>query len=193
MKSDDIMKPEYPDHIMKPEPVRLFRLTHIDNLPTLLKRGELHAPNYCSEDGLSYRTIHDEQIQARRHERMIPCSRQGTVHDYLPFYLGPRSPMLYKLASGGVEGYDEGQAPLVYLVAWASDVQQAELNFAFSDGHGIAAFTRWFDDVAKLDQLDWPTIYSKEWGTLWKIMIGKGASRRSFWFITLCPGIWFEA
>ena len=67
---------------MTPEPVRLFRLTYIGNLPTLLQRGALHAPNSCPDDGLPYRTIHDEKIQARRHERVIPCSQGRTVHDY---------------------------------------------------------------------------------------------------------------
>ena len=85
------------------------------------------------------------------------------MHDYVPFYLGPRSPMLYKLASGGVEGYREGQAPLVYLVAWAQDIGQQGLDFAFSDGHGVAAFTRWLDNLDQLDQLDWPTILGRDW------------------------------
>lgn len=76
-----------------PDPVRLYRLTHIDNLKTLLKRGILHAPNAAPSDGVQYRTIHDASIQARRHERLISSGPGGVIHDYLPFYLGPLSPM----------------------------------------------------------------------------------------------------
>ena len=146
-----------------PDRVRLFRLVHIDNLPVLLKRGTLHAPHTVPDDGLPYKTIHDVSIQERRHLKAIPCGAGGVVHDYLPFYLGPLSPMLYKLSKGGVTGYSEGQESLIYLVYWASDVARVGLDFVFSDGHGIAAFTQWFDDLADLDQLDWPLIMAREW------------------------------
>ena len=146
-----------------PDPVRLYRLVHIDNLPTLLRRGGLHAPNFAPNDGLTYKTIHDAAIQQRRHSQAVPCGAGGVIHDYLPFYLGPLSPMLYKLSKGSVAGYSEGQAPLVYLILWAGDVANAGLDFVFSDGHGIAAFTQWFDDLADLVKLDWPLIMAREW------------------------------
>ena len=55
-----------------PNPAWLYRLIHIDNLPTLLQRGALHAPNYTPEDGLPYRTIHNSDVQAGRREKAIP-------------------------------------------------------------------------------------------------------------------------
>ena len=146
-----------------PEPVRLYRLVHIDNLPTLLERQTLHAPHSAPADGLEYHTIHDVSIQAHRHLRTIPCGKGGAIHDYLPFYLGPLSPMLYKLSKGGLDGYSDGQEPLIYLIAWADEVVKAGLNYVFSDGHGIARFTQWYDDIAQLDQLDWFLILSHEW------------------------------
>ncbi|MGI9282928.1 MAG: type II toxin-antitoxin system toxin DNA ADP-ribosyl transferase DarT [Endozoicomonas sp.] len=146
-----------------PDPVRLYRLTHIDNLKLLLTRGALHAPNSAPADGMQYHTIHDPSIQAFRHERKISCGPRGFVHDYLPFYLGPLSPMLYRLHKGGVDDYSEGQEPLIYLIAWADEIAESGKDFVFSDGHGIAAFTQWFDDLADLEKLDWPLILGKEW------------------------------
>lgn len=146
-----------------PDPVRLYRLVHIDCLATLLQRRALHAPNFAPEDGLIYKTIHDVAIQERRHHKTVPCGPGGVIHDYLPFYLGPLSPMLYKLSKSGVGDYHEGQAPLVYLVCWAHEIADAGTRFVFTDGHGIAAFTQWYDDLAQMNQLDWPLILHREW------------------------------
>lgn len=141
----------------------LYRLVHIDNLAPLLQRGALHAPNRTPDDGLPYRTIHDVSVQANRHLHPIPCGPGGTVHDYVPFYFGPLSVMLLKLKSGQVEGYNEGQQPLVYLVAKAESLSAAGCRFVFSDGHGLARFTGWYDDLARLDAVDWSLVGERYW------------------------------
>lgn len=98
-----------------PKPTPIFRLVHVDNLKALLRRGGLHAPNHTPDDRLPYRTIHNVDIQAGRHVRRIPSGPQGTLHDYVSFYFGYLSPMLFQLKTGWVPGYDEGQEPLIYL------------------------------------------------------------------------------
>lgn len=123
----------------------------------------MHAPNYVPDDGLVYRTIHNVDIQQERQIRTVPCGPGGTIHDYVPFYLGCRSPMLLQLCTGRVPGYDEGQTPLIYLVSTVATIKQAELDFVFSDGHGIAAYTQWFDDTADLDKVDWRAVYATYW------------------------------
>lgn len=70
-----------------PEPTLLYRLVHVDTLPTLLARGALHAPNNTPADGLPYRTIHNPTVQANRRVKTVPTGPGGTVHDYVPFYL----------------------------------------------------------------------------------------------------------
>ncbi len=114
-----------------PQQTPIYRLVHVDNLPTLLRRGGLHAPNHTPQDGLPYRTIHNVSIQVARHTSPIPCGLRGTAHDYVPFYFGYLSPMLFQLKTGRVPGYDERQAPLVYLVATAQAVAEAGLPFVF--------------------------------------------------------------
>jgi len=99
-----------------PLPTPIYRLMHIDNLVTVLGHGGIHAPNHPPEGGHDYRAIHNVDIQKIRRTRPIPCGPGGTVHDYLAFYFGPRSPMLLQLHTGRVENYDEGQAPLIYAV-----------------------------------------------------------------------------
>ena len=33
----------------------------------------------------------------------------------------------------------------------------------FTDGHCLATFTDWFDDLAYLDQVDWRVVYKRYW------------------------------
>ncbi|MFH2067385.1 MAG: DUF4433 domain-containing protein [Pseudomonadota bacterium] len=141
----------------------VYRLMHIHNLPVVLERGGMHAPNHVPEGGSGYRTIHNIDIQKIRRARPIPCGPGGTVHDYVAFYFGPRSPMLFQLHTGRVEEYHEGQEPLIYAVSTVESITQAGLGFVFSDGHGIAAFTQWFDDLENLDKVDWETAYADYW------------------------------
>ncbi len=136
----------------RPEPTPIFRLIHINNLAVCLSRGALYAPNYTPQDGLVYRTIHREDIQEGRRIHEVEAGPGGTVHDYVPFYFGPRSVMLYQLRTGWVPGYREGQEPLVHLVSHCQAVAAARLGFVFSDGHGLARFTAWYDNLAHLEQ-----------------------------------------
>lgn len=146
-----------------PEPTLVYRLVHVDNLPVLLTRRALHAPNHTPADGQTYRTIHNTAVQATRRATPVPCGPGGTVHDYVPFYFGPRSVMLLNLHTGRVPGYTEGQEPLVYLVARAQQVTQAGQPFVFTDGHGLAKFTQWFTDLHHLDTIDWALLKARYW------------------------------
>jgi hypothetical protein len=138
-------------------------LVHVENLSTLLTRGALHAPNCTPNDGLPYRTIHNVGVQANRHNRPIPCGPRGTCHDYVPFYFGPLSVMLLNLKTGRVEGYNEGQVPLIYVTTTVRRVIDAGHQFVFSDGHGLATFTNWYDDLAQLDEVNWDIVGARYW------------------------------
>ncbi|MBI2569768.1 MAG: DUF4433 domain-containing protein [Candidatus Schekmanbacteria bacterium] len=146
-----------------PLPTPVYRFLHVDNLPVCLARAALHAPNHVPQDGHGYKTIHNVDIQQQRRTRTVACGPGGVIHDYVPFYFGPRSPMLFQLHTGRVAGYTEGQAPLIYLVSTAQQVQANGVGFVFSDGHGIAAFTSWFDNLADLDKVDWGAVAAQYW------------------------------
>ena len=146
-----------------PYPTPIYRLLHVDNLHICLEHRGLHAPNFTPNDGLVYRTIHNVQVQQDRHVTTVPCGPCDTVHDYVPFYFGPLSPMMLNLKTGRVVGYNEGQEPLIYLVSTCQAVQDSGARFVFSDGHGLAFFTEWFDDLAKLDKVDWTLVHERYW------------------------------
>lgn len=71
--------------------------------------------------------------------------------------------MLLNLMTGRVEGYNEGQAPLIYLTSTVQRVVDAGRQFVFSDGHGLTTFTDWYDDPARLDQVDWNLVGERYW------------------------------
>ena len=139
------------------------------------------------EGACDYRAIHNVDIQQIRRQRQISCGPGGTVHDYVAFYFGPRSPMLLQLHTGRVEGYDEGQEPLVYAVSTVEAIAQARLEFVFSDGHGIAAFTQWFDDLNDLDQVDWDIVYADYWADTVDDMDRQRRKQAEFLVYRFCP------
>jgi hypothetical protein len=71
--------------------------------------------------------------------------------------------MLLQLNTGRVAGYTENQEPLIYLVSTAQEVDDSGAGFVFSDGHGIAAVTDWYDDLDQLDEVDWSMVYQRYW------------------------------
>lgn len=146
-----------------PDPTRIVRLVHIDSLETLLRRGGLHAPDHCPADGLPYKSIHRVDVQSSRAARGIGCGPGGAVRDYISFYFGYHSPMLLQLKTGQVSGHDEGQEPILYIASNAQVVHDAGLGYVFSDGHGLARVTRWFDSLGRLEEVDWTTVGKKQW------------------------------
>jgi hypothetical protein len=170
-----------------PNPTPILRLVHIENLETLLRRGGLHAPLATPDDGLDYRTIHNVEIQTIRRARQIPCGPCGTVHNYVAFYFGYLSPMLFQLKTGRVADYDQGQEPLIYLVSSVQAVADAGIPFVFSDGHGIAALTDWFDDLSKLDEVDWEMVYQHYWADKLDDMDRQRRKQAEFLVYQFCP------
>jgi hypothetical protein len=170
-----------------PRPTPIYRLLHIDNLAVILDCGGMHAPNHPPQDACDYRAIHNVDIQKIRRQRPIACGPGGTVHDYVAFYFGLRSPMLLQLHTDRVEGYDEGQEPLIYAVSTVETIVQAGFEFVFSDGHGIAAFTQWFDDLNDLDKVDWDTAYADYWADTVDDMDRQRRKQAEFLVHRFCP------
>lgn len=170
-----------------PVPTPIYRMVHLDNLATILRRGGMHGTNQVPNDGLPYRTIHNVDIQNARHGHTVPCGPGGTIHDYVPFYFGPRSPMLLQLQTGRVPGFTDKQPSLVYLVSTAQRVVDAGLGWVFSDGHGVARFTRWFERIGDLDKVDWASAYAERWTDTLDDMDRQRKKQAEFLVHWFCP------
>lgn len=142
----------------------IVHFTHVRNLPGILAAGCLHADNQV--DRRSALTVEAADLEIKSSRRMIRVGLApfGCVADYVPFYFAPRSPMLYKLAMGGVPTYTEGQDPLIYLVSTVGAITVAGLRWLFSDGNCAATVTQMFDDPGLLDSVvDWPLMAARMW------------------------------
>ncbi len=116
-----------------------FRLTHIDNIPYIEQCGlvrsdsPLRAPNYVS--------IGDCQVIDIRSGRDV---KGYHLNEYVPFYLGPRSPMLYVIQHG-YNGVSRVEAEnIVYCVIRLEDLIHNNVDCIFTDGHALSAFTSFY-------------------------------------------------
>lgn len=144
-------------------PLPIYHITPIDNLESIISEGGLLAYNVILETGTNYTNIAYENIQDRRARIRVPCGAGGLLHDYVPFYFAPRSPMLYTISRGNVENYTQGQAALIHLVSDVEDIDARGLEFVFTDGHAVMTFTDFFDDLNYLGTIDWDVMESRYW------------------------------
>ena len=74
----------------------IFHITHIDNLPAILADGCLWSDYEVRMTSNNRTVIGFDTIKKRRLEELPVSCHPGTfVGHYVPFYSGPRSPMLY--------------------------------------------------------------------------------------------------
>jgi hypothetical protein len=71
--------------------------------------------------------------------------------------------MLFAISRGAVEGYTEGQRPVIYLRSSVEAVNATGRGWVFTEGHADMAFTDFFDDLKDLDKIDWPLMAATYW------------------------------
>jgi len=145
-----------------PIPTEIIHMTHVDNLPIILQSGELRSTVLLQGVAEHVTSIAYTSIQQQRAMKPVPCRAGGCLHDYVPFYFCRKSPMLYTISRGNVP-CEGGQDALVHMVSTAQAVAQAGLPFVFSDGHGIMAYTEFFDDLDEMRAVDWNVIAARYW------------------------------
>ena len=148
---------------MPPAQITLYHITHVDNLIGVINQGGLMANCHLQQCQIFHQSIAYDGIQDRRAFTNVPCGPGGTLHDYVPFYFAPRSPMLYTIHRGNVPGYSGGQTNIIYVISNIDVVARNHLKYVFTDGHGIMAMTEFYDDLNRLDEIDWGIMNSRYW------------------------------
>lgn len=134
-----------------PQPTRLFHITAIANLPAIVAAGALLSKNSGAAAGINYQNIAHAGAQGARAVRAVPDPPGGVVHDFVPFYFAPRSPMLYAINGGRVAGCTWRQADIVHFETTVALATTAGRAFVFYDRNATLAFSTAYTDLARLD------------------------------------------
>ena len=152
----------------------IYHITHIKNLPAILREDGLLCDAEAERRGLCTQSIAYDTIKGRRRRRLVVNLRGGTVGaggllpDYVPFYFCNRSPMLGAIHKGQVPAYQGGQREVVYLVSSVEAVAAANgLRWCFSDGHAVEAVTDFFDRLEDVSHIDREAVWTWKWGGKW--------------------------
>lgn len=129
------------------------------------------AKSMLTQRDIEHCNIAYADLQDRRSRVIIPLGPGGNLHDYVPFYFAPRSPMLDAIRRGLVAGCTEPQENILHLVVEAETIAAANVPFVFTNGHAIMQPLEIFDSLNDIDKVDWeimldpPLIggYAKYW------------------------------
>lgn len=142
----------------------LYHITPIQNLSKIISSEEVKSKNRLLRQKISHVDIAYEGIQDRRARTPVQLAMGGVLHDYVPFYFAPRSPMLFTINKGNVPNYQAGQTPLLHLVTNAFDIDEIGWSYVFTDGHATMAYTDFYEDLDALPHvIDWEIMEDKYW------------------------------
>jgi len=97
----------------------------------------------------------------RRSHREVPLPPGGTLSDYVPFYFTPFSPMMYNIHTGRGGVVHRQNSDIIILVSGLHRVQQLGHAFVFTDRHAYPVTTEYYNDLTRLDQIDWPLLQAR--------------------------------
>lgn len=141
----------------------IYHITHVRNLPSIIRAGGMFCDTTMNSHNVEHVGIAHNHIKARRAKRVVELPPHGTLADFVPFYFAPRSPMLYSINGGYVDGYSEGQGAVLHLVSSVETVLKAARDYVFTDGHAELVISRFFKDTSDLSKVDWAIMKERYW------------------------------
>ena len=152
-----------------PAQTKIFHITHIDNLASIVADGCIEADGRRVGQGGGQTSIGMTEIKRRRlYEIEVSCHPDTMVGEYVPFYFCPRSIMLYILYMGNHPDltYRGGQGPVLHLqvdmgsaITWAD---QKGVRWAFSDRNAGSYYADFHNSCDELDKIDWEAVRSTD-------------------------------
>lgn len=148
-----------------PAQPKIFHITHIDNLASIVAAGCIESDGRRFRKGQNHATIGMSEIKRRRmFDIDVACHPGSKVGDYVPFYFCPRSIMLFIIYCNNHPDmtYRGGQQPILHLQAdmktamkWADE---QGVRWAFSDRNAGSYYTDFYNSVDDLDKIDWNAV-----------------------------------
>jgi hypothetical protein len=138
----------------------IYHFTDVDNLGAILNSGSLK----CHRAAPTVVDVGNQSIKGNRQTIEVDCGRGGKVCDYVPFYFATRSPMLYSIICGNVDGVSSDQSRLLYFVSSTEAAYDAGLDCVFTDGNAAVSITSFDSDPNNLATLvDWEVMKLRIW------------------------------
>jgi len=94
------------------EPFDIYRILHFTNLEYILQNGIVTSPNHQNSNP-NYRSIGNNDIIQIRSNKNVPTHIENTFRDFVAFYIGKRSIMLYNIITGYGEIQQVDQSEII--------------------------------------------------------------------------------
>lgn len=130
--------------------VFICRMTHIENIPHIIKNGITHRDSPNSNP--YYISIGDNTLINRRDS----FTKNGIIiRDYIPFYFGAAQPMLYVILNGYNGVKKISPEDIAYFKVSVQSVIDNNREFIFTDGHIVNNISRIFkkEDLGNIGNL----------------------------------------
>lgn len=140
----------------------LFRMTHIENIPHILQFGITHYTSINTNP--NFKPIGDSSLISTRNNYTLTNGR--LLGEYIPFYFGARTPMLYVIQKGFNLVSPTPAENIVYCISSIQKVIDNNLEFIFTDGHAVNGFSTQYTvtNINDIDTIiDWKAVRSQYW------------------------------
>ncbi len=136
-----------------PKPVRLFHITAIDNLEKIFSQGMLLCKQKSEQLGITFTNFSHEGAQSVRAKKAVIDPPGGFIHDYVPFYFAPRSPMLKAIEGSKVKDCECKQSDIVHFELLLRTVVNEKREFVFYDRNATKNYSRAYTDPNVLKEV----------------------------------------
>jgi hypothetical protein len=138
----------------------LFRITHRDNLPWILRNG-VHCRSSAKQDP-SFVNIGNPDVIERRRTTLVSIAPGGTLSDYVPFYFTPFSPMALNIKTGynGIKQRDNAEILILYTAL--PKLVKDKVPFILADRNAALATAKFSTDSTDLSWMDWKSLQAKD-------------------------------
>lgn len=140
----------------------IYRMTHIENIPHILENGITHKDSVNHNP--NYIPIGDSSLISTRDSFEIPNG--DTLGEYIPFYFGLRTPMLFVIQKGYNDVAITQPGNIIYCVSSVQKVLDLNLKFIYTNGHATDSLTSYFlpNEIENIDeQVDFDATNAKYW------------------------------
>lgn len=127
-------------------------MTHVDNIPHILQHGITHRNSLIANP--KYTPIGDSSLIGNRNSKIITVSNGQygyghfqtiTIGDFIPFYFGYRTPMLFVIQNGYNAVRKQNPEKIVYCVINVQNLINNGIPFYFTNGHATDSFSSCYD------------------------------------------------